>query len=175
MPLYDIVNKHLIVSPHLHLPTPPTCSLLTLDRQYTYDNGWKYEFWLKSEKRIVYAIHGGPMSGRKNYQTCAVQEVRTGEIFQISWVEETGTVVSIIVDLTQKRITTYMAFSRGHWDYPEKAHGDKRNPEDFERWRKLAEVGKNTDREVIPEQATIDTITEGRGDLEDIDENAPTL
>ena len=98
-----------------------------------------------------------------------------------------------------------MAFSRGHWDYPEKAHvspsaphspclsspktptsrvydlldgllqGDKRNPEDFERWRKLAEVGKNTDREVIPEQATIDTITEGRGDLEDIDENAPTL
>jgi hypothetical protein len=53
--------------------------------------------------------------------------------------------------------------------------GDKRNPEDFERWRKLAEVGKNTDREVIPEQATIDTITEGRGDLEDIDEDAPTL
>jgi hypothetical protein len=49
--------------------------------QYTYDNGWKYEFWLKSEKRIVYckstllatrrvstdapglAIHGGPMNG----------------------------------------------------------------------------------------------------------------
>ncbi|OXG27385.1 hypothetical protein C360_06180 [Cryptococcus neoformans Bt15] len=33
MPLSDIVNKHLI---------------------YTYDNGWKYEFWLKSERRIVY-------------------------------------------------------------------------------------------------------------------------
>lgn len=30
--------------------------------------------------------------------------------------------VSIIVDLAQKRITTYMAFSRGHWDNPEKAH-----------------------------------------------------
>ncbi|GHJ86382.1 hypothetical protein NliqN6_2784 [Naganishia liquefaciens] len=154
MPLSDIVNKHLA---------------------YTYDNGWKYEFWLKSEKRIVYKIHGGPMSGRSNYQTCAVQEVRSGEIYQISWVEETGTVVSIIVDLAQKRITTYMAFSRGHWDFPEKAHGDKRNPEDFARWRELASVGKNTDREVLPEQATIDEIFEGRGDLEDIDEDAPTI
>ncbi|KAJ9109788.1 hypothetical protein QFC20_003204 [Naganishia adeliensis] len=148
MPLSDIVNKHLI---------------------HTYDNGWKYEFWLKSEKRIVYAIHGGPMNGRKNYQTCAVQEVRTGEIFQ------TGTVVSIIVDLAQKRITTYMAFSRGHWDNPEKAHGDKRNPADFSRWRELAQIGKNTDREILPEQATIDTITEGRGELEDIDEDAETI
>jgi hypothetical protein len=27
--------------------------------------GWRYEFWLKSKDRIVYAIHGGPMAGRK--------------------------------------------------------------------------------------------------------------
>ncbi|KAJ9117014.1 hypothetical protein QFC22_004672 [Naganishia vaughanmartiniae] len=170
MPLSDIVNKHLV---------------------YTYDNGWKYEFWLKSEKRIVYAIHGGPMAGRKNYQTCAVQEVclvddperdQVADLFPLydlgsnrGNLPETGTVVSIIVDLTKKRITTYMAFSRGHWDYPKEAHGDKRNPEDFERWRKLAEVGKNTDREIIPEQATLDEIFEGRGDLEDIDETAPTI
>lgn len=33
MGLETIVNKHL---------------------KYTYDNGWRYEFWLKSEKRIVY-------------------------------------------------------------------------------------------------------------------------
>ncbi len=33
MPLSDIVNKHLT---------------------YTNENGWKYEFWLKSEERIVY-------------------------------------------------------------------------------------------------------------------------
>ncbi|KAK4687536.1 hypothetical protein P7C73_g2578, partial [Tremellales sp. Uapishka_1] len=157
MPLSDIVDKHLT---------------------YTYDNGWKYEFWLKSEKRIVYSIHGGPMNGRLNYQTCAVQEVRTSEIFQVSLVltlAETGTVVSIIVDLPKKRITTYMAFSKGHWDFPEKAHGDKRNADDFARWRTLADVGKNTDRHILPEQATIDTISEGKGDLEDIDDDAPTI
>lgn len=53
--------------------------------------------------------------------------------------------------------------------------GDKRNPADFARWRELASVGKNTDREILPEQATIDRITEGRGELEDIDEDAPTI
>jgi len=25
----------------------------------TYDNGWKYEFWVPNHERIVYAIHGG--------------------------------------------------------------------------------------------------------------------
>lgn len=34
------------------------------------DNGWRYEFWLKSEDRIVYAIHGGPMAGR--WYVCVV-------------------------------------------------------------------------------------------------------
>lgn len=31
--------------------------------QYTYDNGWKYEFWLKSEKRIVYGTLSRSLSG----------------------------------------------------------------------------------------------------------------
>lgn len=43
---------------------------------YDYDaqdeNGkpekWRYEMWFYSENRIVYAIHGGPMAGRYNYQ-----------------------------------------------------------------------------------------------------------
>lgn len=58
---------------------------------------------------------------------------------------------------------------------PTGTQGDKRNPADFARWRELAQIGKNTDREILPEQATIDTITEGRGDLEDIDEDAETI
>ncbi len=36
-------------------------------------------------------------------------------------------------------------------------------------------IGTQLDRHILPEQANIDTITEGRGDLEDIDDNAPTL
>lgn len=62
---------------------------------YDYDaqdpNGnpekWRYEMWFFSENRIVYAIHGGPMAGRINYQTCQYQCIRPGELWQCSWLE----------------------------------------------------------------------------------------
>lgn len=49
---------------------------------YDYDakdaNGnpekWRYEMWFFSQNRIVYAIHGGPMAGRYNYQTATYVE-----------------------------------------------------------------------------------------------------
>jgi len=34
---------------------------------------WRYEMWFYSFDRIVYAIHGGPMAGRKNYQKAEYQ------------------------------------------------------------------------------------------------------
>jgi hypothetical protein len=46
----------------------------------------------------------------------------------------------------------------GHWDNPEEAHGDKRNPEDLERWRGLAKIGTQMERHIIPEQATLNKI-----------------
>lgn len=62
---------------------------------YDYDaqdaNGnpekWRYEMWFSSENKINYAIHGGPMAGRINYQTCQYQCIRPGEIWQCSWLE----------------------------------------------------------------------------------------
>ncbi|KAL0487288.1 padC [Acrasis kona] len=142
--------------------------------QYTYDNGWKYEFWVKSKSLIVYKIHGGPMAGRSNYQTLYVQRIRKN-LWQLSWLEETGTIVSLVLDIEEKRITTFMAFSKGHWTKPEEAHGDKRNQQDLQRWRGLATIGNQMERHIIPEQANIDLIFEGRGDLDDVDENAVTL
>jgi phenolic acid decarboxylase len=70
MPLSDIVDKNLV---------------------YTYDDGRKYQFWLKSPTRIVYRILAGLMGGKYNYQTCTVQEIRPGEIFQISFLEGQST------------------------------------------------------------------------------------
>ncbi|GAA6002732.1 hypothetical protein JCM10207_007648 [Rhodosporidiobolus poonsookiae] len=141
--------------------------------EYTYDNGWKYEFWVKNHQRIVYKIHGGPMNGRSNYQTAYYQRVRA-HIWQISWVEETGTTVTITLDQDEKRLTTTMIFSAGHWEFPEKAHGYKR--EKLEEWRKLAEYKPLPQyRHVLTEQATIDKIYGGRGELEDIEMEWPTL
>jgi hypothetical protein len=68
-----------------------------------------------------------------------------------------------------------MAFSKGHWDNPEEAHGDKRNAEDFARWRNLAKIGTQVERYLLPEQATLDEVYEGRGDIEDIDMDMETI
>lgn len=34
---------------------------------------WRYEMYFQTFERIVYAIHGGPMAGRKNYQKAEYQ------------------------------------------------------------------------------------------------------
>ncbi|BGP36388.1 hypothetical protein JCM10449v2_000289 [Rhodotorula kratochvilovae] len=153
-------------------PVPPHFEeeLLNKHFEYTYENG---EFWVKNHERIVYAIHGGPMSGRRNFQTAYYQRVRAG-LWQISWVEETATVVSMVLDLAEKRITTFMTFSWGHWNRNDEAKGYK--TEKLEQWRELARDRPETrERTQLPEQATIDKIYEGRGDLEDIDMSWPTL
>jgi hypothetical protein len=106
---------------------------------------------------------------------------------------ETGTVVSLVYDITRKQITTILAFSKGffglnasgaqtliaspigHWDNAEEAHGDKRNSADLERWRGLAKIGIQTDRKLLAEQAEIVETFHGKGDLEPIEHDWPTL
>jgi hypothetical protein len=155
--------------------------------------------WFFSFNRIVYKIHGGPMAGRSNFQTATYQCIRPGELWQCNWlgswfplsskslseanhfhyltglIEETGTICSLVYDIKEKRITTLLGFSKGHWEYPKEAHGDKRNPEDLARWRKLAEIGKQTDRHMLSEQADISTVSKGKLDLEPIEESWSTM
>lgn len=136
---------------------------------------WRYEMWFYSQSRIVYAIHGGPMAGRINYQTAAYQCIRPNELWQVNWLEETGTICSLVYDIPRKTITTLLGFSKGHWDNAEAAHGNKRIEADFARWRKLATIGIQTDRFMLSEQAAIKETFKGRGDLELIDAEGPTL
>ncbi|KAG5752340.1 hypothetical protein H9Q69_013766 [Fusarium xylarioides] len=158
----DILNTHLI---------------------YDYDatdaegnpEKWRYEIWFFSDDRVVYAIHGGPMAGRISYQTVAYQCVRPGELWQVNWLEETGTIVSLVYDITNKTISGMLGFSKGHWEHAEDAHGDKRNPADFNRWKELANIGKQTDRFILTEQAKILKVFKGPGDLKPIKEEDPTF
>ncbi|KAH9807334.1 phenol acid carboxylase [Teratosphaeria destructans] len=137
---------------------------------------WRYEMWFFSKDRIVYAIHGGPMAGRYNYQSCIYQCIRPGELWQCNWLEETGTICSLVYDIPKGTITTLLGFSKGHWEEAEKAHGDKRNPQDFDRWRELAKMGSSqADRHMLSEQANVVEKFRGPGDLKPIDESWPTL
>lgn len=115
---------------------------------------WRYEAWFFAEvrpnttfytssssamltswpqDRVVYKIHGGPMAGRENYQTCSFQCIRPGELWQCNWLEgartrrirvsiklnenaETGTIVSMVYDIANKKLSTFIAFSKGEAD-----------------------------------------------------------
>lgn len=88
---------------------------------------------------------------------------------------ETGTFVSLVYDIPNKKITTGAAFSKGHWEHAKDAHGDKRNPEDLQRWRGLAKMGIQTERLVLAEQADIAEVFKGPGNLKPIAPDAPTF
>ncbi|KAH9478318.1 hypothetical protein JR316_0008771 [Psilocybe cubensis] len=152
---------------------------LVYDYNVTLESGehqkWRYEIWFSHETRVTYAIHGGPMAGRYNYQKATYQCIRPKELWQCNWLEETGTVVSLVYDIPNRKITTLIAFSKGHWEHPLEAHGDKRNPNDFARWRQLAKEGIQTDRHLLSEQADIVEVFKGPGGLEPIDESWDTL
>ncbi|KAL2844764.1 Calycin-like protein [Aspergillus pseudoustus] len=136
---------------------------------------WRYEMWFYSASRIVYAIHGGPMAGRKNFQAATYQCIRPGELWQVNWLEETGTICSLVYDLPRGKITTLLGFSRGHWERSEEARGDKRNPGDLERWRGLARIGDQRERVLLSEQADIVEDFWGSGELEGIEEEWETM
>lgn len=93
----------------------------------------------------------------------------------MNWLEETGTICSAVYDFPKGTVTTLIGFSKGHWEYPKEAHGDKRNPEDLERWRGLAKVGQQTDRKMLSEIGKIVESFHGKGELEPIEESWPTL
>lgn len=115
------------------------------------------------------------MASRANYQAATYQCIRPGELWQCNWLEEMGTVVSLVFDIPRGRITTLIAFSRGHWDGNERARGDKRNPEDLGRWRALAAVGAQTDSVMLSEQADVLEDFWGQGKLKSIEMSSPTM
>jgi hypothetical protein len=61
------------------------------------------------------------MAGRVNFQTASYQCIRPGELWQCNWLEETGTICSLVYDIPNKRISTLLAFSQGHWECAEEA------------------------------------------------------
>jgi hypothetical protein len=136
---------------------------------------WRYETWFASRDRVVYSIHGGPMHERQNFQRAVYQCVRPGHIWQANWLEETGTIVSLVHDIQNKTIMTLCAFSKGHRGRAEEAHGDKRKKEDLHRWRGLAADGKQTERMVMAERAEVLECFKKRGKLPEIDPNAERL
>jgi hypothetical protein len=93
-------------------------------------------------------------------------------------IPETGTVVSQTIDLQEKKVWTFAAFSKGHhvrqcsrvlvpaltgWQenrpllkHPKMTH--------LNEWRELAKIGIQTDRHCVPHEGVIDEILKGPGE-----------
>lgn len=81
--LIGIIGKHLI---------------------YTYDNGWKYEIYVKNETAIDYRIHSGIVGGRwVTDQQVHIVEIGD-DVYKISWDEPTGTIVSLAINLKRAKL-----------------------------------------------------------------------
>ncbi|OJJ82487.1 uncharacterized protein ASPGLDRAFT_130517 [Aspergillus glaucus CBS 516.65] len=158
----DLSNRHIIYDYDTH------------DRDGNPDK-WRYEIWFYNADRVIYVIHGGPMAGRKNYQEVTYQCIRPGELWQCNWLEETGTICSLVFDIPRGLITTLLGFSRGHWEGDGVAKGDKREGKDLERWRGLAGVGRQSERVMLSERASVVEDFWGAGELEGIEMDWPTM
>lgn len=71
---------------------------------YTYENGWRYELYIKNAFTIDYRIHSGMVGGRwvRDQQAHIVRIAP--EVVKISWDEPTGTSVSLAFNLTERRV-----------------------------------------------------------------------
>jgi phenolic acid decarboxylase len=120
--------------------------------KYVYDNGWEYHVYYENEHKISYNVLGGPAGGR-----CAYQEVNCAEVapnvFNVAWYEETGTVVSQVINLNSMTLYGFIAFPHWVWSNPEKTHG--RKEQKLQELLTLREVGPDAPRTVIYELAKI--------------------
>lgn len=69
---------------------------------YTYDNGWQYEMYIKNDHTIDYRVNGGMVGGRWVRDQPAHIVRLADDVVKLSWVEPTGTTVSVAYNLTER-------------------------------------------------------------------------
>lgn len=100
--LSGIVGKHLI---------------------YAYENGWKYELYVRNSRAIEFRCLMGPMFGRWSTDQPAKIVQLDGDIYKLAWVEPTGTTTVVIVWLGRRRVHTTICYPQWMLDYPDSTLG----------------------------------------------------
>ncbi len=90
---------------------------------YTYDNGWRYEWYARNETACDYRIHQGLVGGR--WVTNQKMELTqlAPDMYKADWHEPTGTCVSLFFDLRGRRVHGTIFFPQwiaGEGQHPEK-------------------------------------------------------
>ena len=90
---------------------------------YTYDTGWQYETYIKNERHVDYRVHSGIVAGRwVKDQEAHIVRLADG-VYRLSWVEPTGTGVSLAVNLLERRLHGAIFFPRWVADAPQRIMG----------------------------------------------------
>jgi len=133
---------------------------------YVYDNGWKYEMYIKNADTIDYRIHSGMVGGRwvKNQKVFLVRIAK--DTYKISWDEPTGTAVSLSYNLDEMNIHGVIFFPRWVAEDPMKTVCFQNDHlEQMYAWR---DAGPTYPRMVVDEFARISLIQNVGVDREDI-------
>jgi phenolic acid decarboxylase len=90
---------------------------------YTYANGWKYEWYARSETSCDYRIHHGLVGGRWVTNQAITLVQLAPEMFKVDWHEPTGTCVSLYFDVQRRLVHGTIFFPQwiaGEGQHPEK-------------------------------------------------------
>ncbi|PSW07204.1 phenolic acid decarboxylase [Photobacterium lipolyticum] len=120
---------------------------------YTFNNGWKYEIYVKNENTVDYRIHSGIVGNRwVKDQGVDIFQVANA-VYKLSWTEPTGTDVSLIINLGDQLVHGTIFFPRWVVNNPEKTVCFQN--EHLEKIEAYREAGPTYPTEVINQFASI--------------------
>jgi phenolic acid decarboxylase len=90
---------------------------------YAYDNGWKYELYVRNSQTVEFRCLMGPMFGRWSTDQTAKMVQLDRDMYKLAWVEPTGTTTVVIVWLSARRIHTTVCYPQWMLDHPESTLG----------------------------------------------------
>ncbi|MGW5225182.1 phenolic acid decarboxylase [Nocardia niigatensis] len=90
---------------------------------YAYENGWKYDLYVRNSQTVAFRCLMGPMFGRWSTAQPAKMIQLSGDMYKLAWVEPTGTVTVLIVWLRERRVHTTICYPQWMLDFPESTMG----------------------------------------------------
>jgi phenolic acid decarboxylase len=135
---------------------------------YEYANGWGFESHFR-ESTMSYRVVKGPHLGRAAYQDVQYEQVAPG-ITMLTWYEETGTIVTLTVNLEARRVYGSVALPRVVWDNIAETAVSKR--ENFAALLAMRD-GPDAPRHLILEVATVTDVSDATTEDVPADQRAP--
>ncbi len=85
---------------------------------YTYENGWKYEFYFKNSSINHYRIHSGLVAGRWVTNREVHMTALGHGLIRVNWLEPVGNIVTMVTNLQERWLHSYFLMPQWIIDNP---------------------------------------------------------